>query len=158
METSRFIRRSALPLAIAGAALVAAGCGEGRLTKGAYEQRVQADFAEVQAAFEATRDTSGSRLAERLEAAQGALRDMAESLERAEPPEVVEHENEELAEAIREYAEELEGLVAAAAAGRQPVIDRYNEELAENEAVEEIAEAAEEMKFKGFDLGRIAEE
>jgi hypothetical protein len=42
--------------------------------------------------------------------------------------------------------------------GRQGVIDRFNSKLGSNEAVEQMAEAAEEMKFKGFNLGAIAEE
>lgn len=153
------LRAGLAPLLVAAfAALGIEGCNEERLTKVAYEQRVQSEYATVQAAFEATRDRSGARLAERLEAARSALLATAEQLETAEPPKQVEEENEELVEGMREYAEQLEPLIGAARSGRQGAIDRFNEELAHNEAVAQMAEAAEEMKFKGYDLGAIAEE
>ena len=170
METSRSTRRPirwrevglraglALPLAAAFASLGIAGCNEGRLTKGAYEQKVQSEYTTIQSAFEATRGTSGKQLAARLDAARKALLATAEQLEAGEPPEQVEEENEELVEGMREYAEQLEPLVEAARSGRQGVIDRFNSKLGTNEAVEQMAEAAEEMKFKGYDLGAIAEE
>jgi len=150
--------RAGLVLGVALGALVASGCDEGRLGKTAYEQKVQSEYSNIQGAFESTRDTSGKVLATRITAAQSALREAAEALEAAEPPEQVEEENEELVEGMREYAEQLDELIEAAARGRQPAIDRFNEELVANEAVEQMAEAAEEMKFKGYDLGRIAEE
>jgi soluble cytochrome b562 len=168
VETSRFTERASTSgagvraglafLAIACVTLGVAGCDEERLSKSAYEQTVRSEYASVQEAFAATRGTSGSKLAARLRGAQEALRSTAEALEGKEPPEQVEEENEELVEGMREYAEQLDELIEAAANGRESVIDRFNEELADNEAVEQMAEAAEEMKFKGYDLGRIAEE
>jgi hypothetical protein len=48
--------------------------------------------------------------------------------------------------------------VYAAERGDAAAVERFNKEIANNEAVGRMAEAAEEMKFKGYDLGRIAEE
>jgi energy-coupling factor transporter ATP-binding protein EcfA2 len=59
---------------------------------------------------------------------------------------------------MREYAESLDGVRAAAERNDSVAIGQFNLGLDDNEAVEQMAEAAEEMKFKGYDLGRIAEE
>jgi uncharacterized protein YicC (UPF0701 family) len=150
--------RAGLALAVVSAALVAGGCSEGRLSKSAYEQAVRSEYTGVQSAFASTRDSSGKELAARLQAAQNALRSAADALEASEPPEQVEEENEELVEGMREYAEQIEALIDAARNGRHAVIDRFNERIVSNEAIEQMAEAAEEMKFKGYDLGAIAEE
>jgi uncharacterized protein YicC (UPF0701 family) len=170
VETSRSTRRVtgrrgagfwaglALPVLAASFGLGIEGCDEDRLTKTAYEQTVRSEYASVQAAFESTRDTSGATLAARMRVAQEALRSAADGIEAKEPPKQVEEETEELVEGLRDYAEQLDPVIEAAAQGRQSVIERFNEELAHNEAVEQMAEAAEEMKFKGYDLGAIAEE
>jgi hypothetical protein len=139
--------------------LLLAGCGgEDRLSKQEYEQKVRAVYADVQKAFQATGDAPQSELAARVEAAQGQLREGADELEDVEPPEEVERENEELVEGMRRYADDLDRLRNAAESGDQRTIDDFNTRLPRNEAVEQMAEAAEEMKFKGYDLGQIAEE
>jgi hypothetical protein len=152
--------RSSRPLLVLGAVLVLAGCsgGEDRLTKSQYEQKVRTVYSGVQAAFESTRDATGSQLAGRIDKAREELLSAAEELEAVEPPEAVEEENEELVEGMREYAESLEDVSTAAERNDADAIGEFNLGLANNEAVEQMAEAAEEMKFKGYDLGRIAEE
>lgn len=139
--------------------LALAACGEDRLSKGEYEQKVRGEYAEVQKAFRATGASLGSPdLGDKIGAAQKQLREMAESLEKVEPPEQVEEENEEIVEGLREYAEDLDVIREAARKGDQRAIETFNAGIGTNEAVERIAEAAEEMKFKGYDLGPIAEE
>jgi hypothetical protein len=146
-------------LALALVLLAASGCsGEERLTKGGYEEAVRAEYANVQAAFESTRGASDSELAARIEDAERALRHAAEVLEAKEPPEQVEEENGELVEGMREYAAQLDRLARAVGEGDDLALERFNRGIAQNEAVEQMAEAAEEMKFMGYDLGRIAEE
>jgi hypothetical protein len=154
--TSRFglgsrRRRSALLLAggaflVLAAVLVLPGRGGGEsaepLTKPAYERAVRAAYADVQAAFAATRVQSPSELPARLAEAEASLRRAAGALGSIESPPEVAREHGELVEGLAEYAEDLERFGAAASLG--------------SEAVEQIAEAAEEMKFKGYDLGRIA--
>jgi gas vesicle protein len=142
------------------AAVLLAGCSgeEDRLTKSQYEQKVRSVYGGVQAAFESTRDAAGAQLADRIDKAREELLAAAEQLEAVEPPEAVEEENEELVEGMREYAESLEGVRAAAEREDVAAIDQFNLGLDDNEAVEQMAEAAEEMKFKGYDLGRIAQE
>jgi gas vesicle protein len=142
------------------AAVLLAGCSgeEDRLTKSQYEQKVRSVYSGVQAAFESTRDADGSQLARRIEQARQELLSAAGELESIEPPAAVEEETEELVEGMREYAESLDGVRAAAERNDSVAIGQFNLGLDDNEAVEQMAEAAEEMKFKGYDLGRIAEE
>jgi uncharacterized lipoprotein len=160
MPTKRMRRpaRAGLLLLLALAA-VAAGCeSEKRLSKSDYERVVSEAYAPVQAAFEATRGSTTIELAGKVRAAQAELRGAAERLEEIEPPEEVEEQNEELVEGMRAYADDLGGLLAALRNGDAEAVGEFNREIGENKAVEQMAEAAEEMKFKGYNLGRIAEE
>ena len=138
--------------------VLVAGCGgEDRLDKQDYAQKVREVYGEVQKAFQAT-NVPSDQLAAKVEAAQEQLREGADELEDVEPPEDVERENEELAEGMRRFADDLDRLRNAAENGDQRTIDDFNARIAQNGAVEQMAEAAEEMKFKGYDLGQIAEE
>jgi soluble cytochrome b562 len=140
--------------------LTLAGCGSGhRLSKSEYEQKVRTEYAGVQDAFRATGAAFGQpSLAEKIEEAQAQLREAADALAGVEAPVEVEKENEEIAEGMREYADDLDQLRDAAQKGDLRSIEGFNDRIGKNEAVEQIAEAAEEMKFKGYDLGQIAEE
>jgi hypothetical protein len=145
-----------LPIVVA--ALFLAGCGgDERLTKDEYAARVRAVYADVQAAFRAT-NVLGGELAPRVEAAQEQLRESADELDGVEPPEDVETEHSQLIDGMRRYADDLDRLRNAAESGDQRTIEDFNARIAQNEAVEQMAEAAERMKFKGYDLGQIAEE
>jgi FMN phosphatase YigB (HAD superfamily) len=152
--------RAGLSALVAVCAVFLAGCSgeEDRLTKSQYEQKVRSVYSGVQTAFESTRDAGGSQLAGRIDQARQELITAAKELESAEPPREIEEENEELVEGMREYAESLEEIRAAAERNDEDTIGRFNLGLGGNAAVERMAEAAEEMKFKGYDLGRIAEE
>jgi hypothetical protein len=59
---------------------------------------------------------------------------------------------------MRAYADDLDRLRNAAERGDQRTIDDINARISQSESVEQIAAAAEAMKFKGYDLGDIAEE
>jgi len=141
---------------LAAAALAACGGSEKRLSKAEYEQTVRDSYGQVQAAFVSASQAAPGELEARIEAAQEALRSAAERLESIEPPAEVEEMNEEIAEGMREYADDLDRLRDAAERGDGDVIAAFNAELDRNEAVHKIAEAAEEMKFKGYDVGPIA--
>jgi major membrane immunogen (membrane-anchored lipoprotein) len=140
--------------------LALAGCGaDDRLSKREYEQKVRSEYADVQGAFRATGAAFGKPdLAEKIERAQAELRDMADELDEAEPPMEVAAENQQIVDAMRRYADSLDRLRNAAERGDLKVIEDATARIANNEAVEQIAEAAERMKFKGYDLGDIAEE
>ncbi len=145
-------------LVCAALAGCAGGGDEEPLTKRAYEQKVRTLYAGIQQAFLATRGVSREELPERIEAAQDEIREAADELDEIEPPENVAFENRELVEGLRADADDLDELLAAAERQDAAAIRRFNESLATNPNVERIAEAAEEMKFKGYNLGPIAEE
>lgn len=152
-------RLASVAVCALAAILVLAGCGgQERLSKPEYEQRVRSLYASVQEAFRATAVGPTEDLAARVEKAQEALRKAADQLDKAAPPKEVEGENEEIVEGMRRYADDLDQVREAAERGDQSAIDEFNEGISRNEPVEQIAEAAEEMKFKGYDLGPIAEE
>lgn len=152
-------RPASVAVSALAAILVLEGCGgQERLSKPGYEQEVRSLYANVQEAFRATAVGPTAELAVRVEKAQEALRKAADQLDEAAPPKEVEEENEEIVEGMRRYADDLDEVRGAAERGDQSAIDEFNQRISRNEAVEQIAEAAEEMKFKGYDLGPIAEE
>jgi uncharacterized lipoprotein len=151
--------RAILVLA-ASAVLVLSGCAggdEGRLTKAEYEERVRSVYAEVQEAFAGT-NVAVEALAGRVGDAQDELREAADELEDTQPPQEVEAENAQIVVGMRAYAEDLDRLRNAAERGDERTIEDFNARIGRNESVEQIAEAAERMKFKGYDLGPIGEE
>jgi acyl-CoA reductase-like NAD-dependent aldehyde dehydrogenase len=119
---------------------------------------VRSVYAEVQEAFAQTNVPSLGQLAERVEAAQDELQEAAGELEEVTPPPEAEAANAQIAEGFRLYAEELDRLRNAAERGDQRTIDDFNAQIADRQSVRQIMEAAEAMKFKGYDLGPIAEE
>jgi hypothetical protein len=139
--------------------VAAAACSgdDGRLTKAEYAERVRTVYAEVQEAFVRT-DVAADELAGRVQDAQLELRDAADELEDTEPPDDVEAEHAQLVEGLRAYADDLDRLRNAAERGDERTIEDFNARISQNDSVVLIAEAAESMKFKGYDLGQIAEE
>lgn len=128
-----------------------------QVSKTQYEALVRSAWADVQRAFRAT-DVRPSLLAERVAAAQETLRTAADRLAGVIPPRELRGENLVIAQALEEYADDLEEVRQAAVAGNARRIAAFNERLAGNRALARIAEAAEEMQSKGYDLGPIAEE
>lgn len=154
-----FQRALALSLA-AAAVLAAAGCmGDAReLSKAEYEERVRSAYAGVQEAFRATNVTEQGDLADRVEDAQDELRRAASELEDVDPPDEVEAENAQIAESMRAYADDLDLLREAAERGDSKAVSDFSSRVASNDAIVNMMEAAERMKFKGYDVGDIAEE
>jgi hypothetical protein len=72
-------------------------------------------------------------------------------------PEEVEVHNADLVEGMREYADALDASVRAASRNDTAALERFGN-VSTNPGIREMAEAAEEMKHKGYDLGPIAEE
>ena len=145
-------------VAFAGILLVPRGGDGGTLSKPEYERKVQTVYADVQDAFRKTNVTAAGLLAARVAEAQSELRDAADELDDAKPPGSVASQNDRLVAGMRAYADDLEELRRAAELGDSVGVRRFNASISENPAVRQIAEAAEEMKFEGYDLGPISEE
>jgi len=143
----------ALVLAAAALALLA-GCGA-RLSKAQYEHEVRSVYENVRRAFRETK-VGEARLPARIVAAQQALRSSARKLEDSKPPSRVEKPNHELAEGMRDYADELDELRRAAEAHDAKAVAAFNARLSQDEAIERIGEAAEKIRSEGYDLGPIA--
>lgn len=145
-------------VAFAGLLLVPRGGDGGTLSKPQYEQKVRTEYAKVQDAFRKTNVTSTELLAVRVGEAQDELRDAADELDEAKPPGAIAGQNDRLVAGMRAYADDLEELRAAAERGDSAGVTRFNESIPQSPAVRQMAEAAEEMKFEGYDLGPISEE
>lgn len=150
--------RACVALAVAGLCAVAllAGCGGGeRLSKHAYEQKIQTVYAGIKQAFAGSSTKVGSlrELATRVQVAQKELRKAANELDDVTPPKDVEEQNETLAKAMRSYAADLDRLGSAAERGDAQAVERFNQSIPDNESVNEMSEAAEEMIVRGYDLG-----
>jgi hypothetical protein len=147
-------------LVLVVAALASASCGgDDGLTKDEYAELVRSEYAEVQEAFRATGASFGRPdLPEKIEAAQDELRESADTLDDAQPPEDAEAENQQIVDGMRRYADSLDRLRNAAERGDLRAIEDASARITSNQGVVLIAEAAEKLKFKGYDLGQIAEE
>jgi hypothetical protein len=148
----------ALGVGVLAFALARSGDGDQVLTKSEYEQKVRSAYADVQDAFRSTNVRSMQELAARVADAQAHLRRAASSLDEIQPPGAIEKQNDQLVAGMREYADDLDELRRAAEEGDSAAVSQFNTGIPQNAAVRKMAEAAEEMKFEGYDLGRIAED
>ena len=149
-------RQLAAVAAVVG--LAAAGCSN-ELSKTEYEQKVQTEWADVQQAFRAT--ASGGTMddvADATERAQDELRSSADELDDVDAPKAVEELNEELIQALRGYADDLDAMIRAARDGDTDAVAAFNGRIGQNRWILQIHEVAEQMRAKGFNLGDLAEE
>jgi chromosome segregation ATPase len=157
------VRLAALQASLFAALMLAVACGgenQQRVSKAEYEQKVRAIYGDVRAAFQAVGVSAESlpEVAQQIESAQAELRDAAEELERLEPPGAVEEPNEELSEGMRAYADELDRLRKAAEQGDAELVTKLRAATADSESIHRMAEAAEEMIQRGYDLGPLQPE
>ena len=158
MPSRRLIAAAILGFVALAAVLLIPRGGGGALSKPEYEQKVRAAYADVQEAFQKTNVTSTKLLAARVGEAQSELRRAADELDDEKAPGDIANENDQLVEGMREYADDLEELRLAAERDDAAGVQRFNQSIPQNPAVMQMAEAAEEMKFEGYDLGPISEE
>lgn len=129
------------------------------VSKQEYERTVQSLYEDVRTAFRAT-NVRPALLADRIAAAQNVLRGAASTLGDISPPKEVRDENLVLADAMRQYADDLERARRAAAEGDTRRVDTFSASVTShrNSSIAKMAEAVEEMTRKGYDLGRIAQD
>jgi hypothetical protein len=93
--------------------------------------------------------------AERVRVAQQELRGAANEFSKLKAPREIEAPSRDIAEGLDAYADDLDRLRDAAAAGDAKRVAAFEHGIPENESVLKIEEAAEEMKAKGYDLGAL---
>jgi len=145
------MKRLAL-LAVAGVLL--AGCGgSGRLSKSAYEQRIQTDGNTVQkqvTALTKTAPTSLAQFAQRVDAAEAAVKKAADDLASLKPPSDAAVDNAAVVTALRAIQAALER-VKANPTGAEAIVTKL-EKSPELKAAEK---ATADLKQKGYKVGVI---
>ena len=157
-SSQRLIVIGGVAAALVAGTLVAANLGGDGMPKAEYERRVQNLYARVQQAFLATRVEDPTELDDRVAGAQDELRTVADELDALDPPADVELHNDALADAMRDYADDLEPLRQAAVRGDAAAIERFNRTVTTNDAVQRMTAAGEGMKERGYDVGPLAED
>jgi hypothetical protein len=150
-----------LVVAAAGAALVA-GCGGGgggRLSKAQYEQRIQADGRDAQAAVvkaQGSINTPGS-LATQLAAARNAVKHAADDLDSIKPPKDAEADNQTIVVGLRTIQTELEKLRTAANKHDIAALQSAAAALQGSPEIRAAQQAANDLKKKGYKIGVIGQ-
>ena len=145
------MKRLAL-LAVAGVLL--AGCGgSSHLSKSAYEQHLQSDGQAVQktvTALTKTTPTSLAQFAQRVDAAEKAVKSAADDLASLKPPTDAVADNDALVTAFRAIQSALER-VKANPAGAQAIVTK----LEASSTLKAAEKATADLKKKGYKVGVI---
>jgi hypothetical protein len=145
----------------AGAALLA-GCGGGgggRLSKTQYEQHIQRDGRDAQAAVVRAQGsiTSPANLPRALAAATNAVRKAADDLDSIKPPKDADADNHTIVVGLRTIQAELEKLRAAANKGDINALRSAASALQGAPEIRAAQQAANDLKKKGYKIGVIGE-
>jgi ABC-type transporter Mla subunit MlaD len=137
---------------IAVAGILLAGCGgSSRMSKSAYEQRLQADGNAVQKSVTAVANTkSFADFAKNVDNAEAAVKKAADDLDALKPPADAEADNAAVVAALRRIQKGLEQ-VKANPTGAQAIVKQI-ESSPELKAAER---ATADLKKKGYKVGVI---
>jgi len=95
-------------------------------------------------------------LSKRVQTAQTELRTAAAQMHALRPPPDVAVQTHGIAVWLDSYADDLDNLRQAADAGDAAKVRAFEAGLPENESIEHIAEAAEQIHGKGYNLGVLS--
>jgi cytochrome c556 len=144
---------------LAVAAVVLAGCGgSSRLSKPAYEQKLQADGKSVQSSVAALTKTSPgtlAQLAKRVDAAEASVKQAADDLDSVEPPADAVADNTAIVTALRTIQSGLERLKKAAAKGDAAAAQKVAAQLSSSPQLKAAEKATTDLKKKGYKVGPI---
>jgi hypothetical protein len=149
------MRRVIALLALAGAVLlVVAGCGGGGgggtpLSKAEYEQQMQAIGQDLSKAL----DTSGgsasaAEAVTTVENAQEMLREAADKMDEMTPPEDITTEHDQLVAGVRQFADDLDGVISALEEGNLQALSS----MMSLDSLQEIQTASAAITSKGYDI------
>ena len=139
-------------LVVAG--ILLAGCGgSGRLSKAAYEQKLQADGNAVQSAVTAltkTATTSVAQFATKVDAAEAAVKKAADDLDSVKPPSDADADNKAIVAGLRRIQTGLEQVkksptTAAVIVGQ----------IESSPEIKAATKATADLKSKGYKVGVI---
>lgn len=148
---------AAIALALA---LVAAGCGGGgRLSKAQYQARIQKDAQQIQEGFLPLGQPASSLrgFAKDVGSGQEKLRSVADDLASIKPPKEIDHDNQVLVRGLRKLDSKLEPLRRVAATGNTAAMRKAVRAFRSSRPLQEIQEATEAMKKKGYELGTLGD-
>lgn len=144
------MKRLAIVLALAGAVL--AGCGgSGRLSKSAYQQRLQADakpVGQLVTALTKNPPKTATELVTRLDTAEAAVKKAADDLAAAKPPADVDTDNAALVAGLRKVQTGFEQVKANPTQAAK-VLGR----IETSPAIKRAEKAIADLKAKGYDVG-----
>jgi hypothetical protein len=145
---------AALPLV---AALAACGGGGARLSKSAYELRIQKDGREIRSVFAplARPPSSLKVLAAEIKTGQDKLRSAAADLGGLAAPADIRHDNDVLASGLRKLADELDPLRAGAGKGDVRAVQSALNTLQRSKVLQRAQRAIADMKKKGYRVGTL---
>ena len=138
------------------AVLVVAGCGGGgRLSKSAYEQKLQSAGRDLVAArAQLSRSKPKEEFKKGVEAVQDALNDAAGELDGITPPTDAEAANARLVDALRRLAKDWDEVKAAADQSPDAAIAKARK-VATGQASRDAFQAITEIQRRGYDVGEL---
>jgi hypothetical protein len=142
-------------LFLAGLLLAACG-GSGRLSKSAYEQKLQTDGTAVQKSVTALTGTTPKTLAElatRVDTAEAAVKKAADDLGSTKPPSDAEADNAKIVTALRTIQAGLERLKKAATTGDPAAAQKVAGEIESSPQLKAAEQATADLKAKGYKVG-----
>jgi hypothetical protein len=155
--------RGVATLAALSFALVVAGCGGGgggdRLSKAQYEQHFRSDSQEISKAIKplTTKPTSMDQLVSELKVGEAQLHEAADDLNGVKPPKEIEKDNTTVVRGLRKFADELESFRKAAEQKDVALLQKTFAELQASHALENVRDATNDMKQKGYKLEALAQ-
>jgi hypothetical protein len=156
----RWVRVLSIPVIVLAAAGFIAGRGGGAqpLTQRAYERQMLSIYGNVRTAFAGTTTNIASMraLSQRVQRAQAELRDAANQMNALHSPSDVAMQTHAIAVGLDSYAGDLDQLRQAADAGDAAKVHAFETAIPANESIEQMAEAAEQIHGKGYNLGVLS--
>jgi len=149
-----------IPAVLAAAVVVIAGRGgSGQpLSQRAYERQMLSIYGNVRTAFAGTTTNIASlhELSQRVQTAQAELRDAAKQMNALHAPPDVAMQTHAIAVGLDSYAGDLDQLRQAADTAAPAKVRAFEAGIPANESIERVAEAAEQIHGKGYNLGVLS--
>jgi hypothetical protein len=140
---------------LAGAILlVAAGCGGGGdgggtpLTKEEYEQQMQTIGQDLSSALDTSGATDADSAVAQIEEAQSTLTTAADEMDEMTPPEDIATEHDQLVEGVRQFSDDLDGVISAVEGGDMQAVS----DMMSLDSLQAIQSASAAITAKGYDI------